>query len=89
MTTSIYLGRNGQQLGPFTTTKLSEMLNANAVLPGDLAWVEGMDEWEDAGTVLKRLGIQARPAAAQVTPSSHLRTQQFDSATIGAPGPAK
>ena len=53
----IYIGRNGQQLGPYSKVQLAAMAAAGEILPGDVAWHQGMQGWEPAHTVLAQLGI--------------------------------
>lgn len=57
MVDAIYIGRNGQQLGPYSKVQLAAMASAGEVLPGDVAWHQGMQGWEPAHTVLAQLGI--------------------------------
>jgi uncharacterized RDD family membrane protein YckC len=40
-----YIGKNGQQLGPFDAQQVREQLAAGAVSPQDLVWREGMAAW--------------------------------------------
>ncbi len=57
MVDAIYIGRNGQQLGPYSRVQLTAMAAAGEILPGDVAWHQGMQGWEPAATVLAQLGI--------------------------------
>lgn len=61
MTETIYLARNGQQLGPYTREQLMAMAAAGGIQPGDMAWHDGMAEWASADSVLRGLGIAAAP----------------------------
>ena len=47
-----YLGKNGQQTGPYTVEQLQAMVVSGQVAPLDLRWTEGMSEWKPAGAVL-------------------------------------
>lgn len=42
----IYLARNTQQAGPYTLTELNNMLASGQVVLTDLAWHEGMENWQ-------------------------------------------
>ena len=42
----IYLYQEGQQAGPFSDQQIIEMLNAGSITQADLAWYEGLDEWQ-------------------------------------------
>jgi hypothetical protein len=57
MSDTIYLGRNGQQLGPYAWAQMAAMASTGQVRPGDLAWHEGMPNWQPADQVLTRLGF--------------------------------
>jgi uncharacterized RDD family membrane protein YckC len=40
-----YIGHNGTQLGPFPKERVSEMLAAGELAPGDLCWFAGASGW--------------------------------------------
>jgi uncharacterized RDD family membrane protein YckC/type II secretory pathway pseudopilin PulG len=61
MSDTIYMARNGQQLGPYTREQLTAMAAAGEILPGDMAWHVGMAEWTAADSVLRGLGIAVAP----------------------------
>ncbi|MDB4947351.1 MAG: hypothetical protein JWP97_6885, partial [Labilithrix sp.] len=46
-----YVGRNGQQSGPFTIEQLKEQLANGQLAGGDLVWTEGMANWIPASTL--------------------------------------
>jgi len=77
MPDAIYIGRNGQQLGPYSKAQLAAMVAAGEILPGDVAWHEGMQAWQPASEVLALLGIggttQPPPlqAGATIIPPRH------------------
>jgi len=64
MTAQWYVGRDGQQSGPFTTDQLRQMRSQGELSPGDLVWKQGMAEWVDWTTVgeISGGGRPARPA---------------------------
>ena len=47
-----YLGRNGQQTGPFTEAEVRAQLAAGTVAGTDLIWREGMRDWLPVASVL-------------------------------------
>ncbi len=53
-----YLGRNGQQTGPFTEAEVRAQLAAGTVAGTDLIWREGMTDWVPVATIL---GVSASP----------------------------
>lgn len=50
---TIYVQKDGQQCGPFTTEELEGQVAAGAFSPEDLVWTEGMAEWQPLGTILQ------------------------------------
>lgn len=47
----IYLARNNQQAGPYTLEQLNSMMTSGQVLLTDLAWHEGMENWQQLGMI--------------------------------------
>lgn len=66
--TAVFLGRAGQQLGPYTEADLARMAAAGQIHESDFAWYEGMVQWESAAVVLQGLGITVTPRAAPPIP---------------------
>lgn len=63
-----FVGRNGQQTGPFNVEQLKEMA-ANGQLNGtDLVWREGMAEWQPASSIA---GIFPGSSSAAEAPSGN------------------
>ncbi len=44
-TSQWFLGRSGQQLGPYSTADVQRMAASGQVAPGDVFWKEGMAQW--------------------------------------------
>ena len=40
-----YVGRNGQKAGPYTTEQLKQMAAAGQLVPTDLLWKQGLEQW--------------------------------------------
>ena len=57
MSDAVFIGRNGQQLGPYSRSQLEAMAGRGEILPGDLAWHEGLSGWKPAAEVLSAMGI--------------------------------
>ena len=68
MSESIYLGRDGWQLAPYGWAQIAAMVSAGQVRPGDLAWHDGMGDWQPAEQVLSRLGLSLGAAPQPVPP---------------------
>jgi len=47
----IHIAKNGQQLGPYTEEQLGELLQTGQVSYDDLAWTEGMADWQLLRTI--------------------------------------
>lgn len=61
-----YLLENDLNIGPFTP----EELKARNVIKSELVWSEGMDDWQQAGTIdeLKSLFVVTPPPPPKITP---------------------
>lgn len=57
MDEAVFLGRNGQQLGPYTRAQLDAMAARGELRADDFAWHDGLEQWQPAAAVLERLGI--------------------------------
>ena len=57
MSEAVFIGRNGQQLGPYSRAQLEGMAGRGEILPGDLLWHQGMPGWQPAAEVLAGMGI--------------------------------
>jgi len=62
MVEAVFLGRDGQQLGPYTRTNLVALAARGEIRDDDLAWHEGLDDWQAATAVLGQLGIRRMAA---------------------------
>ena len=47
----IYVSKNGQNFGPYTSEQVQSFLQQGNFLPTDLVWYEGLGEWQPAGSV--------------------------------------
>jgi hypothetical protein len=80
----IYVGKNGQQLGPFTLEEVNRKLADGTFAGTDLAWYEGAAGWAPLSGVP---GVNIRPvAAAPVVPPTPTPVQP---APIPAPVPVR
>jgi len=68
MVEAVFLGRDGQQLGPYTRTNLVAMAARGEIRDDDMAWHDGLAEWEPAPAVLDRLGVRRMAAPPPVPP---------------------
>jgi hypothetical protein len=59
----IYVGKNGQQLGPFSLEEVNHKLADGTFAASDLAWYEGAAGWAPLSSVT---GVAIPPAAAAV-----------------------
>ena len=47
----LYIHRDGQQFGPYTTEDAKSQLRQGALLPTDLAWYQGAPDWMPLASV--------------------------------------
>ena len=41
-----YVLKNGQQIGPYSAREMQEQLDDGRLLPTDLCWHEGAEDWQ-------------------------------------------
>lgn len=63
----IHVSRNGQNYGPYTPDEVRQYLQSGHILPNDLAWHEGLANWEP----VNRLAILSGPAPRPAAPAAH------------------
>lgn len=56
-TIAYYVAINGQAMGPFDITALSQMVNNGQITADSLVWKSGMAEWAKAGTINELEGL--------------------------------
>jgi hypothetical protein len=59
-----YVGKNGQQTGPFTLDQLKAKFASGEILPTDLVWLEGTADWKPASTFPELSAPAPAPAAS-------------------------
>ncbi|HEX4129503.1 MAG TPA: DUF4339 domain-containing protein [Pirellulales bacterium] len=57
---SIYVARDGKQLGPFTPAEVRSQLAQGSIASGDLGWREGMPDWRPLAEVMGALEQDSR-----------------------------
>ncbi len=62
-----YIGRHGQQRGPFSAKALRRMAATGQLTPADLVWCQGMSAWKPAGEIA---GLFTRPASPHREPEA-------------------
>ena len=73
----IYIAKNGTQTGPFSEEQLREMLTGGLASPSDLAWRDGLPDWQPLHMLL---GLRQPPPIPTSPP--HLATPP---ATVAQP----
>lgn len=74
----IFISREGQQFGPYPIEQVRELLNQNVLLPDDLAYHEGLDNWVSLSDIV---GITEVPTIPPLPPP----TPQIDLAQTSEP----
>lgn len=70
---AIYISQNRQQLGPFEESQVLEGLREQRFAPDDLAWKEGMPDWQPLRQLFPQTSPPPIPAGAGIpsfTPSA-------------------
>lgn len=62
----LFLYKDGQQMGPYPMSRITQMLSQNQIAPTDWAWTEGMTTWESLSTIT---GIALPPSLPPRPPS--------------------
>ncbi|MFZ4777798.1 MAG: DUF4190 domain-containing protein [Terrimicrobiaceae bacterium] len=73
---NITVHKNGEHLGPFTESQIGEMVKSGQVALSDLAWTEGMDQWEPLSSFaqFQSPGTQGpSPVTGNTTPPSTIK----------------
>ena len=66
-----YVGKGGQQSGPFAPTQLRQMAASGQLSPGDLLWKDGLPNWVPASSIkglFPEAGQFPPPAASRPAP---------------------
>jgi len=66
-TSAWYIGRSGQQLGPYGTADIQRMAASGQIAPTDMLWKEGMAQWLPIASI-PELGAYGRPGAPGMQP---------------------
>lgn len=68
----IYLARNQEQAGPYSLEQVNSMLASGQVVLSDLAWHDGLDNWQPLGQLTDgRLHYSPRGNSAFVSAPTH------------------
>jgi TPR repeat protein len=67
----IFISRDGAQSGPYSMDQVREYLASGELLPGDLAWHEGMADWQPLNQLARSQPMLTNQADA--TPTSYGR----------------
>jgi len=62
---TIYVLKEGQKIGPFTTEELEDKVVEGLFSREDLFWTEGMDDWEPLSTVIEAVAESAPDLSIQ------------------------
>ncbi|OOG60709.1 transporter [Rhodanobacter sp. B05] len=71
----IWIGRDGERHGPYKEDDVREWLRSGKVSPADLAWYEGLADWQPLSVLFRNDVPDASPAsdAPQATPGAPLQ----------------
>lgn len=57
----IWIGRDGERHGPYKEADVREWLGSGKVSPSDLAWYEGLADWQPLSVLFPDVSVQATP----------------------------
>ncbi len=80
----IFIGRDGQQLGPYTILELRHYLAEGRIVPEDLVWCEGMSAWQplaETPEIQSALSAEASPALPDAPTAAAVEAAFFHVAT--------
>ena len=81
----IYLARNNEQAGPYSLQELNQMLADDQVALSDLAWHEGMKDWQKLGDLTQGQRVyQPTTTVTLSPPSAHASTSTASNTTSTA-----
>jgi hypothetical protein len=64
-----YVGKNGQQTGPFTLEQVQAKYASGEILPTDLMWKEGTADWKAASAFSELAAAAPSSAPVSMTPT--------------------
>lgn len=72
MSAQITISRDGQHYGPYSMEDLTGHLESGSIVPDDLAWMEGMEEWRPLREIVDIEGQSSAPPSIPLptSPSS-------------------
>jgi hypothetical protein len=79
----LLLLQNGQQIGPFPSDAVREMLTSGTISTEDYAWGDGMADWATLGTLFGSVPVSA-PAAAESAASTGSVTHPSAEGSLGS-----
>lgn len=86
-----YLARDGQQHGPISAPEMEKIIELGYLLPTDLVWRQGFDDWKRASDAfpkkMEAAPAAAPPAAAPAAPASPARPSESSSAPPASAAP--
>lgn len=83
-----YVGRSGEQSGPYTSQQLIQLANEGRLSPTDVLWKEGMSEWAPCSSVRGLFGEAAsssNPLPRRPAPRPTAPPPRVASSRVGNP----
>ena len=81
----IWIGRDGERHGPYQESDVREWLRSGKVSPADLAWYEGLADWQPLSVLFRDAVPDAAPAATgnpYVAPAAPLQALPQTTAAV-------
>jgi len=70
ITPPIFISRSGQRYGPYSADQCQQMVAAGQLVPLDMAWRHGMQDWRPLGELIPNaVQFSPAPVRAEVMPA--------------------
>ena len=79
----IYVYKNDEQQGPFTTSDVQAYISDGTYTPDDLAWHDGMEDWQPISTI-NELQPAKKSIVSQVKKTTGRKSSNTRSSFIGS-----
>lgn len=90
MSTKIWwYARGGEKFGPYETAEIKSFASSGSLLPGDLLWKEGMQQWVGANSVKGLFPAAEPPAIPPVTVPPSIPRQAAEPSQIRVAAPVE
>jgi hypothetical protein len=73
----IHIQRDGEKFGPYSEEEARQYLREGSLLPDDLAWHEGLENWVALNTLVPELSVKRTPPPPSKFPAKTARSKHL------------